>query len=854
MTAYAAHKTDPSQQPSPTPKTKFVDAPKPAKENGEKPFAIPRIAGREIVGGVSVPVGAPQSVKDSLERGARLAQEKAERRAKRNRPAKNPRSAEQKEIARLWREYRVKQAYEAYNTMRLTGIEPTEAQGKLVERDLRRERREWNRPPADMMPEPGSEPWIQAKSYARDRMKNGYVAAADAKAGGKYPVGAFSEAYLRSKLSPVLRRFVTDTPKAGKARRRADGTGMQRLMSGPAKDDRQIQWSKLEGLDQSHIALQSVLRGCFRHELDRDFVAMWALRQFIRRKVRERKLACEPHVVVFSICPETGYIQHPHLWWFLPEDQKVLYDLSIKGCRRAPMDLYDGVVNGVHAVLEEIGADAGGLGNPVDGKNPLCPLWHFEVWNETTFPTLLEWSKCVNVHLRRDHIVREQAIMKSGTTATISNQVFSDASRMAWPLLRAAHTSADLEYRALLDDRRNLAGWLFDRLMPAFDDIPKIEAAADVVRIVSDYVAREWDPCRLDPKKRRGRGYANVRGIPCRHADGSVDDEGVLERKKVGGAVGRAIVKADTINLMADAMRSLADRGRPVTRRLVGELVDCCSKTIGNNWKLAVAAFANDRPVEFQCLLRGDLTIPENTITCPDEPTTPTDQDEIPPCAVRGWPGGYEIATVETKQDATPEKGTVKPAIVSTLDPCWSATDAPRHAAQLRPSRPNYPSSDAPSPDRTAVRCPVAEAGDGQGVQRGLPAEAGKRRCAGSSAIGRGDHASDARRGYDADAGLCQANPPLRRGNSALDHVARRLVHLQQRRHQAPHHEGGGRDVAPPRMTYANRRDPPEDLTLAGSRLILFPPFVSRDTTGDVTGGVGEWRHPSLYWLKKRTA
>jgi hypothetical protein len=79
-----------------------------------------------------VSADAPQWIKDSLLRGKRVAAEKAAAREKRNAPAKNPRSDAEKEIARLWREYRVEQAYEAYNTMRITGVEPTEKQKKLV--------------------------------------------------------------------------------------------------------------------------------------------------------------------------------------------------------------------------------------------------------------------------------------------------------------------------------------------------------------------------------------------------------------------------------------------------------------------------------------------------------------------------------------------------------------------------------------------------------------------------------------------------------------------------------------------------------------------------------------------------
>lgn len=78
MTSCAAHKTKPSQQHSPTHQAKFADAAKSAKENDETPFSAPVSAGREIIGGMPIPIGVPQAVKILLLRKERLTKECAE--------------------------------------------------------------------------------------------------------------------------------------------------------------------------------------------------------------------------------------------------------------------------------------------------------------------------------------------------------------------------------------------------------------------------------------------------------------------------------------------------------------------------------------------------------------------------------------------------------------------------------------------------------------------------------------------------------------------------------------------------------------------------------------------------------
>ncbi len=577
MTARAVTTHTHTQRLPSTLQAKLVDNARPHKAQGD--------LSRVIVGGVSVPADATRAIKDLLARRGRLARESAERKAKRKRPAKNPWSGERKAAARLRRSLEIRAAYEAYWSKVTTGVEPTECQKKLVGQDWAREEREWRNKTAELAVA-GLEPWSLAKKYAVSRAREGYRGKAGMLAGGnpRYVIQqAFTETWLRSMLSAVLQRFVMATPAAGRRRKLADGTAMQPLMGGPAKDNRREYWSKIEALDQPYITLLSVLRAGWRQELDRDFASWDQLRGYVTRKVRKRRLACLPHVVVGHV-DETGKLCHPHLWWLLPEDSEVWDDRSDTRCRRKPIDLYDAVVIGSFYELQDLGADAGGLGNAMDGKNPLSPQWSFQVWNEDIYPPLQEWAQCVQTWHRREHLVREQAISNSAMDAHVSNGTFTDGSTAAWNLLRNAHRSGDRRYLELLRDRRALADWLMEGLLPGFARLPDQTEVCGILRRVARYVSGKWSPHTMEPSRRRGIAYAYVRSIKCRDDNGKVMAAGVAERQAVGGRVSAAMKKAATIDAIVTAMEELAEADLALTIDNVKPRVDRHSGTVARNW------------------------------------------------------------------------------------------------------------------------------------------------------------------------------------------------------------------------------------------------------------------------------
>ena len=402
MTARAVKKPTPSRRLPFDQQAKIIDNALPSKEFGDLL--------RVVIGGVSAPIGVDDATKESLEQAAQKRRERLERRKKRLQPVKNPVSFVVKEARREQRERDLQDAYDAtfayslrpkckvreYDAWtpeqreqfkrRLLAFvrstpEPTPDQKQLVKADLKRLAREWSGRSEDVR----DEPWMDGKRYAIRRLECGYVGEAGHCAGKNedYVINDdWNEQYLRSTLSPVLERFVRATPKAGAKRIRA-GVEMQRLMAGPAKDERRREWTKLHGLDQPYIQLLSVMRHGFRHELDRVYKSWEHLRRAVAKKVRRRRLACMPHVVVGHVDALTGEVHNPHLWWLLPEEDVVLYDHDNPKADKRCMRLYDGVVVGSFLELRDLGADAGGLTNPIDGKNPLSPEWSFQVWNET---------------------------------------------------------------------------------------------------------------------------------------------------------------------------------------------------------------------------------------------------------------------------------------------------------------------------------------------------------------------------------------------------------------------------------------------------------------------------------------
>ena len=86
-----------------------------------------------------------------------------------------------------------------------------------------------------------------------------------------------------------------------------------------------------------------------------------------------------------------GRVINPHLLWIIERS------VAFIGSTRTPQQrLFNGVLRGLTAALIPLGADAGGLSNPLRMKNPVCPLWDRQIFADNPY-TLTDL--CANLDL-----------------------------------------------------------------------------------------------------------------------------------------------------------------------------------------------------------------------------------------------------------------------------------------------------------------------------------------------------------------------------------------------------------------------------------------------------------------------
>jgi hypothetical protein len=815
LTARAVINPKTPQRPLSTLPAKIVDNSLPSKESGD--------LSRVVIGGVSAPIGVDDATKESLEQAAQKRREKAELRKKRNQPVKNPVSFVVKEARKERRVRELQDAYDAvlayaqrpkckvreydawtseqreeFKQRLLTFVrstpEPTPRQKLLVDADLKRQAREWSFGREEVR----DKPWQAGSDYARWRIE-GYHGSADDMAGGKYLIGHdYTECYLRSTLDPVLWRFVIASPKAGKSRL-MNGTIMQRLMAGPTKSDRAIEWTKLHALEQEYIQLHTTMRQGWRHELDRTFRSWRHLRRKLVKLVRRRRLACLPHVVVGHEDPETGELVHPHLWWFLPVNNEVLYDRDNPKAKQSVMDLYDGVVVGSFLALQHLGADAGGLANVVDGKNPLSPKWSCQVWNDSEFPTLKDWKSCVDIYHKRRDVVREQAIAASDQPVEVSCAAFTAAKEESDDILRTAHFGRDPHYLDLLDDRRALCDWLFDRLDQRLRaEFPRNRGT---LRLVARHKADEWDPSKLGADRNRGAGYAYVRHIALRDEAGKPIDGAAEARQGIGGKVGRKLAQLKSIDAVLTGLELLHERSQPLTLENVLPVVTgIVRRTIVRNFPAAMAAYYVGKmpSLDLKCML-GSVSENRNrqepSFAAPEggyQPREPA-QEAILTCR----PGSYEYAS----EPATTE---------TSLAPCSPPSESPAHEHQ---SEYVSPCCACPPPLGGAPSAPssVIPTGDGESVQRDVSRASAEIRNSDPEGTGRGGSPSSGPSDH-VRSEKCHSYATAGRRDSSICDLGEQQAGVLGRGHQ-------GKDSGNCEQSASGG-----SLTHAGAQLILFVP------------------------------
>ncbi|WP_063776604.1 hypothetical protein [Microvirga massiliensis] len=406
------------------------------------------------------------------------------------------------------------------------------------------------------------------RELIRLRLSVGFVCHGETIGGRWRP--AFQETGLRSKLGHVQRRFVQLTPRA------------YRLQTGRSKDVVTTSDSKLLALDDPWVVLNPTFRGAFRIDLDMSFPSWDALRYWLE----QLPLPCLPNAAVAYECPVTGAIERPHLWYLLPYGSEVWWNRDDPRCRRDIIDLFRGVHAGIVKILLPLGADPGGLANPMRGKNPLSPFWSVRTWNEEVFLDLSTWASWVNTRIDRTLLARESAAAVSGMEKAASNRAFTLFREWVLTALKEWHEEGGAEYQAALADRDFMAKTLFNRLIGRA--IKAVEGSARQLKAilyrVVDYASAHWDPARH-------RSPTRDRGV----CAGAVAGKTLRERQAIGGRHAASVVANRVLVVLIDAMRELRKSGERVTKTAVALRSGLSRPTVHKHWLPALGA------VEAEC-------------------------------------------------------------------------------------------------------------------------------------------------------------------------------------------------------------------------------------------------------------
>jgi hypothetical protein len=204
----------------------------------------------------------------------------------------------------------------------------------------------------------------EQRALVRQRMDEGFRWAGGLVGGNPdYVRAPFVYPGLVSERHPLYRLFVASTPRAA------------RLRTGDTKAVVDRVGQKLLALDSPYVDASKSLRRVLRVEVDRGFAG----------GVAELAVAiaacgvCLPNFVVGHV-DRAGRLLNPHLIWLIGDSVVFTH----KG-KTAPQALWKAVLRGLTARLLPVGADPGGLANPLRVKNPLSPLWHCSLLAEEPY-------------------------------------------------------------------------------------------------------------------------------------------------------------------------------------------------------------------------------------------------------------------------------------------------------------------------------------------------------------------------------------------------------------------------------------------------------------------------------------
>lgn len=284
-----------------------------------------------------------------------------------------------------------------------------------------------------------------------DRRKNGFRLETWKEIGGRWRM-PFTEKGLRTEDNPILQKFISRVPAAGK------------LRTGPNKADLSSQYySKLLSFDEPYIEANKTVIGMIRIDIEATYKSAEHCLAYLEHMVEEGQIPHVPHIIVGDTLRD-GSFASPHFIILLPDDAKVWWNFEDVRCRKKPVLLLDSVIRGWYNAFIGHGVDVFAPRHTQRMKNPLSPYWTTLTPKTETFMTLSEYAEYLDIKPSFEELKRRSDAAQNETDIKASNPRWNELKERAKNFTRDMFLNDRKELDRLIINRERLRMVIFNDL------------------------------------------------------------------------------------------------------------------------------------------------------------------------------------------------------------------------------------------------------------------------------------------------------------------------------------------------------------------------------------------------------